>query len=326
MIMLKRLNVPLDRDVIFLAEAGEEGSTRVGIQFMVNQHYPDIDAEYCLAEGGNGTRIGGEMKFMEVQTLEKIPRAIELTARGTAGHGSIPLQTNAIVHLANAVGTAASWRGPRRINETTGAYFKRLATISTPEQAKQYLAALSLDPKVTASAYEYFLVNEPKHASMVTSSMSPNIIQAGYRINVIPSEAKAQLDVRLLPDEDPEKFLDAVRGVVNDPSIEVRWAPRDTRPGTPPASLESEAFRTIETEVKKHYNTITLPTMSTGATDMAFLRGKGMQCYGIGPALDTEDGPKGFGAHSDQERILESELHRFVRFNYDVVLDLATTR
>ena len=326
MIMLKRLNVPLDRDVVFLAEAGEEGSTRIGINFMVNQHYPEIDAEYCLAEGGNVTRIGGEVKFAQVQTLEKIPRAIELTARGPSGHGSIPLNTNAIVHLANAVGAAASWRGPRRINETTGAYFKRLATISPPDEARQYLAALSLDPKVTESAYEYFMEHEPRHASMLTSSISPNIFQAGYRINVIPSEAKAQLDVRLLPDEDPEKFLESVRRVINDPTIDVQYAQRDVRPGTGAANLESEAFHAVEVETKRHYNATTLPTMSTGATDMAYLRTKGMQCYGIGPALDSEDGPKGFGAHSDQERILESELYRFVRFNWDVVLDLAMTR
>ena len=104
MLMLKRQNVPLDRDVIFLAEAGEEGSTRVGIQFMVNEHFPEIDAEYCLAEGGSVTRTGGQVKFASVQTIEKIPRGIELTARGPAGHGSVPLRTNAIVHLANAVG------------------------------------------------------------------------------------------------------------------------------------------------------------------------------------------------------------------------------
>ncbi len=66
-----------------------------------------------------------------------------------------------------------------------------------------------------------------------------------------------------------------------------------------------------------------IPAMSTGATDMAYLRGRGMQCDGVGPAIDTEDGPKGFGAHSDQERILESELHRFVRFHYEAVADLA---
>src|SRR5687768_13088012 len=103
MLMLKRLNVPLDRDVIFLAESGEEGATRVGIQLMTREHYQKIDAEYCLAEGGNVTRVGGQVKFAAIQTLEKIPRGIELTARGPAGHGSVPLRGNAVVHLAAAV-------------------------------------------------------------------------------------------------------------------------------------------------------------------------------------------------------------------------------
>jgi acetylornithine deacetylase/succinyl-diaminopimelate desuccinylase-like protein len=79
----------------------------------------------------------------------------------------------------------------------------------------------------------------------------------------------------------------------------------------------------IEANISEHYETSTLPTMSTGATDMAYLRAKGIQCYGVGPAIDAEDGPLGFGAHSDQERILESELHRFVRFHYDIVADMA---
>ncbi len=74
------------------------------------------------------------------------------------------------------------------------------------------------------------------------------------------------------------------------------------------------------------YNTVALPTMGTGATDMSNIRAKGPQCYGIGPAIDTEDGPKGFGAHSDQERILESELLRFARFHYELVLELARAR
>ena len=90
--------------------------------------------------------------------------------------------------------------------------------------------------------------------------------------------------------------------------------------------LDSDAFKALESNITKHYKTVTLPTMSTGATDMAFLRRKGIQCYGIGPATDSEDGPKGLGAHSDQERILESELFRFVRFNWDAVVDLARAR
>ncbi|HYR88412.1 MAG TPA: M20/M25/M40 family metallo-hydrolase [Terriglobia bacterium] len=326
MLELKRRNVPLDRDVIFLAESGEEGTTRVGIQFMVDQHFPEIDAEYCLAEGGSVNRSGGKVTFASVQTLEKIPRAIELTASGISGHGSVPLKTNAIVHLAGAVARIADWRPPIRLNDTTGAYFARLAEISPPAEAQRYRDILSLDPKKRAAADEYFLDKEPRHASMIRTSISPNMFTAGYRINVIPSEAKALLDTRTLPDENPASFLEQVRKVVNDPAVKVEWAQRDVRPGAGNGRLDSEAFKTVEAMAIRHYSAPTLPTMSTGATDMAYLRGKGIQCYGIGPATDAEDGPKGFGAHSDQERILESELHRFVRFNWDVVVELARAK
>jgi acetylornithine deacetylase/succinyl-diaminopimelate desuccinylase-like protein len=325
MLTLKRLDVPLDRDVIFLAEAGEEGSTRIGIQYMVNQHFPAIDAEFCFAEGGGVTRQNGAVRYASVQTMEKMPRAIELTARGPAGHGSVPLKQNAVVHLSRAVAAVGDWSIPVNLNETTRAYFQRLAEISTPEDAERYMAVLHPDAAVRDQAVEYFAEHEPRHASMVRSSISPNIVQGGYRINVIPSEAKATLDTRLVPAEDPEAFLEQLRSVIDDPAIDVAWAARDVRP--PGASrLDTEAFAVLESNVTKHYQTTTLPTMSTGATDMAYLRDRGIQCYGVGPAIDIEDGPKGFGAHSDQERILESELHRFVRFHYDIVADMARSR
>jgi acetylornithine deacetylase/succinyl-diaminopimelate desuccinylase-like protein len=326
MLRLKRENVALDRDVIFLAEAGEEGTTRVGILHMANAHFDAIDAEYCLAEGGGVTRAGGTVKYASVATTEKIPRAIELTARGPAGHGSIPLQNNALTHLSTAVAAAATWVPPIKLNETTAAYFKRLATISTPEEAERYRAVLSPDPNVSGPADAFFRRDAPLYASMLRSSISPTIVQAGYRVNVIPSEVKATLDVRTTPDEDPDAFLDMVRTVINDPAVEVAWAARDTRPDAAPARLDSDVFRTIEANVTKHYNTIVLPTMLTGATDMAYLRAKGIQCYGIGPATDIEDGPKGFGAHSDQERILDTEFWRYARFYFDVVRDVAGRR
>jgi acetylornithine deacetylase/succinyl-diaminopimelate desuccinylase-like protein len=322
LLTLKRQNVPLDRDVIALFEAGEEGAVRVGIQFMADKHFEAINAEYCIAEGGGVTRQNGQVKFASIQTLEKIPRAIQLTAKGVAGHGSVPLQSNSIVRLSDAVAKVGKWAPPIRPNETTAAYFKRLATISTPEEAQRYRDVLSPDPKVANAADEYFRANEPRHASMLRTSASPNIFNAGYRVNVIPSDATATVDVRMLPDEDPKAFLEQVKAVINDPSIEVSFAARDVRPGGN-TRLNTEAFEVLETNITKHYKAITLPTMSTGATDMAYLRAKGIQCYGVGPATDIEDGPKGFGAHSDQERILESELHRFVRFHYDIVADLA---
>ncbi|MBI4421582.1 MAG: M20/M25/M40 family metallo-hydrolase [Gemmatimonadetes bacterium] len=326
MLLLKRLNVQLDRDVIYLAEAGEEGSTRVGIQFMVNQHFPEIDAEYCLAEGANVTRMAGQVKFAGVQTAEKIPRAILLTAKGPSGHGSVPLKGNAIAHLSAALAAVSAWRPPIRLTETTRTYFERLAGISTPEDAARYRAVVGTDARAAAAADDYFVEHEPRHASMLRTSVSPNIVQGGYRVNIIPSEARATLDVRQLQDEDPALFLETIRKVINDPAVEVAYAARDVRPGTPSARLGSEALAAIEAAVTRHYQTVMLPTMSTGATDMAYLRAKGIQCYGVGPAIDFEDGPKGFGAHSDQERILESELHRFVRFHWDVVADLARTK
>jgi acetylornithine deacetylase/succinyl-diaminopimelate desuccinylase-like protein len=321
MLLLKRLKVPLDRDVIFLAESGEEGSTRVGIQFLVNQHYDQIDAEYCLAEGGTVVRTGGAVKFASVQTLEKIPYAVELTARGVSGHGSVPLKTNAVARLAAAVAAVANWRPEIRLNETTSSYFRRLAEISPPAEAERYRAVL--DPAKAAAADEYFLEHEPRHASMLRTSVSPNIFTAGYRVNIIPSEATATLDVRALQDEKIAEFLEKIRKVVNDPSVDVALVKRDTRPAGREARIDSEVFLTLEAQLKKHYSAPTLPTMATGATDMAYLRSKGMQCYGIGPAIDSEDGPKGFGAHSDQERILESELYRFTKFYLEVVTTLA---
>ena len=326
MLELKRRKVPLDRDVIFLSEAGEEGSTRVGIQYMVDQHYPEIDAEYCYAEGGGVTRVGGQVRYAGIATLEKIPYAIELTAKGIAGHGSVPLRTNPVVHLSNAVGKVAAWKTDIRLNETTATYFRRLAAISSPAQAERYRNVLVPNSKAQADADEYFLDNEPAHASMLRTSISPNILGGGYRVNVIPSEAKATLDVRMLPDEEPEKFLEAVRKIVDDPAVDVRFGGRDTRPRQPDARLDAEAFKVIEANVTKHYNTTTLPAMLTGATDMAYLRARGMQGFGVGPAMDIEDGPKGFGAHSDQERLLESELFRFVRFHWDIVIDLARAK
>ncbi len=324
---LKRQQVPLDRDVIFLAEAGEEGNTHVGIAFMVEQHWSEIEAEYAIAEGGSVLRSGGEISFASVQTLEKLPFRIELVARGVAGHGSVPLQSNPVARLSKAVAKIADWPSPMRLNETTSAYFQRMAELveaRDPEAAERYRSVL--DPERIAEADEHFREHEPHHASMLRTSLSPTILDAGYRINVIPSEARASVDTRALPDEEIESFLDQVRAVIDDDAVEVSLGQRATRPGSGDARLNTEAFEVIERMVARHYDTATLPSMSTGATDMAFLRARGIQSYGIGPVRDVEDGPKGFGAHSDQERILEEELYRFVRFHYDVVVELAAAR
>jgi len=324
-LMLKRSNAALDRDVIFLAESGEEGSPEVGAQYMIDQHFDAIDAEYCLAEGGGAGRVGGRYTRASISTTEKEPRAVEIIAHGPAGHGSVPRQSNVVAHLTRSVSKIVDWTPQLRINETTGSYFRKLAATAPPEAAKRYRDVLSPDPKVSKPAADWMLENEPEHWSMLHTSLVPTILTAGYRYNVIPSEAKATLDVRLHPDEDQAKFLDQIRAVINDPTVEVRWARDRYRPAGA-SRLNTELFTALEAETKKHYGVDVLPTMSTGASDKAQIRSKGVQCYGIGPALDYEDGAKGYGAHSDQERILEAELYRFVRFQYDVVMDLARVK
>ena len=323
MLMLKRMNTPLDRDVIFLAEASEEGGGTDGIGYMVKEHFDEIDAEYCFAEGGGVVRSSGKIQYAAVATTEKISRGARLVARGISGHGSVPLRSNAIVHLANAVAKVAAWRTPVRLNDTTRAYFERLAKLSPPDAAARYQKLLR--PGNSDDVQEYLAINEPRLNSTLRTSISPNIIKGGYRSNVIPSEAEATLDIRALPDEDMAWFFDEMKKVIDDPAIEiVRGA--NSRPGSPPSRLDTEAFRALEEANQHVYSTVTLPTMLTGATDMAQLRAKGVQCYGVGPMTDSEDGPKGFGAHSDQERLLEESIHKFVRFHLDIVLNLAKAR
>lgn len=142
-------------------------------------------------------------------------------------------------------------------------------------------------------------------------------------LDVIPSEATATLDVRMLPDEDPDRFLAEMKKIVNDPAVEVRFTGGAFgRPAGVESRLDSDAFNAIEAGVRRVYDVPAIPVMGTGATDMSFPRAKGIQCFGFGTAIDMQDGARGFGAHSDQARILESEMHRFVRLNWEIVTSL----
>ena len=125
-ILLKRAGAKLDRDVIFLAESGEEGNPRFGIQYMVDNHWPEIEAEYCLAEGGGIVRRAGKVISMNVSTTEKVPSRARLVAKGTAGHGSVPLPDNSIAHLSQAIAKVVAWQPPMKLNDTTREFFERV--------------------------------------------------------------------------------------------------------------------------------------------------------------------------------------------------------
>jgi acetylornithine deacetylase/succinyl-diaminopimelate desuccinylase-like protein len=321
-ILLKRTGVKLDRDVIFVTEAGEEGASGFGIGYLISDHWNDIEAEVCLAEAGGVTRRGGKAVFATIETTEKVPRGARLVATGTAGHGSRPMRSNAILHLSAAVEKIAMWDPPMRLNDTTRTYFEKLASISEPAEAQRFRDLL--DTAKSAAAREYLAVNEPTFYSMLHTSISPNIIQGGFQSNVIPSEATATLDIRALPDEDIDAFYNMMRKVINDPAVQVVVGGRGGgRPIPPPTSIQSDAYRALEAAFRSVYGVPVLPLMQTGATDMAQLRAKGMQCYGVGPMVDEEDTLKGFGIHSDQERLLEEAVYKHLQLFWQAVTSIA---
>jgi acetylornithine deacetylase/succinyl-diaminopimelate desuccinylase-like protein len=218
-LLLHRLKVPLDRDVIFLAEAGEEGTSSVGIDFMVQQHWDKIECEYALNEGGVIYAPNGKVTFVGVATTEKVPRGFKLVAKGTSGHGSVPRLDNAITHLAAAVAKVGNWQPPMRLNETTRAFFARLAKISSSEEA--YLYSHLEDAANSEMIQEKIRATNATYNSMLRTSIVPTIIKGGFRSNVIPGDAEATLDVRAVPDEDIDALAETLRKLINDPAVQV---------------------------------------------------------------------------------------------------------
>ena len=235
MLLAKRSGMVLDRDIIFLAESGEEADPAgVGIPFMVSQHFDEIDAEYALAEGGGGVLQDDRVTQMSIQTSEKVPRRFRLVATGTSGHGSVPRLDNPLTHLSAAVAKIGAFETPMRLNETTRAYFGKLAEIAPPEGAARYRQLLSAQPP--ASLQRYFAEREPQHYSMLRTSIVPTILKAGVGPNVIPSQAEATFDVRALPDEDIPRLFAEVTRLIGDEAVKVEPITTNLRPVSPPSS------------------------------------------------------------------------------------------
>jgi acetylornithine deacetylase/succinyl-diaminopimelate desuccinylase-like protein len=321
MLLLKRLNVQLDRDVIFLAESGEEADVEgVGINYMVREHFSEIDAEFAMTEGGGARIDDGRVTRVSIGTAEKVPARVRLVARGTAGHGSVPRLDNALMHLGAAVDKVGRWETPMRLNDTTRLYFEKMVAISPPERASIYKALL--DPKTAADAQKFLREHSPGEYSMLRTSVVPTMLKAGVGPNVIPSEAEATVDIRALPDENIEAFYAEMAKVIADPAVAIERVPQ-TRPPSPASKLDTEMYRTLERVAATIYPGATvIPSMSTGASDQAQLRAKGIQSYGIGPA-STESDEINYPAHGDVERLAEASLYPFTQYVWNVVIEVA---
>ena len=324
MLLLKRNKVALDRDVIFLAESGEEADTTgVGINFMVKNHYDEIDAEFSLTEGGGATIEAGKVARVNIGTAEKVPARARLVASGASGHGSAPRVDNAVIRLAAAVEKVGRWQTPMRLNDTTRTYFEKLATISTPALAAHYNGLLG--GTSTEASQRYLRTNDPRAYSMLRTSVVPTMLKAGVGANVIPSEAEATLDIRALPDENVPNFYAEMGKIINDPAVKIVPLPA-TRPPSPPSRLDTEMYRVLERVSKQMFpGSAVIPVMSPGASDKAQLRAKGQQSYGIGPGATIDD-ITNYGAHSDVERLAEPSIYPFVEFVWKAVTEIAASR
>jgi acetylornithine deacetylase/succinyl-diaminopimelate desuccinylase-like protein len=316
---MHRRKVPLDRDVILLAEAGEEGTPQYGIVYMIEKHWDKIECEYVLNEGGEFHEVGGKLHYAGVSTTEKVPRGLSLIARGSSGHASMPREDNPIAHLGAAVGKLIAWQPPMRLNETTREYFARLATISSPADA--YLYTHLQDPDVQAKLRATKLFEN----SVLRTSIVPTIINGGFRQNVIPAEARAELDVRALPDENMDNLVAELRKQIDDAAIEiVSNGYGALRPAGPPSSIHNEMFEALErAQATVFPGSITLPIMQTGATDSAQLRAKGVQAYGIGPPTTDDDLMR---MHGNDERVRVEDIGKFADYLYAAVTDVAASK
>lgn len=322
MIMLNRYGAELDRDIIFLAESGEEGTPEVGINYMVEHHWDKIDAEYALAEGGSNVLEASGVSIVGIQTAEKKPRRATLIARGTAGHGSVPRVDNPVTALARAVAKMGDWQTEMRLNSTTRVYFERMAAMAdNPEDEFRYRNVEN--PDETEAIQQWFLENYPYHYSVLRTSVVPTIVDGGFRRNVIPSEARAVLDIRMLPDEDVDAFYDQMREMIDDPNVEVVPEPI-YRPESPPSPVDNEMFQSLERVAGRMFpDAQVLPTMATGATDMAQVRAKGVPSYGIGATRSIEEINSGNGAHGDNERVSEESVRQLVQYIWYTIIDIA---
>lgn len=313
LVELKQRGVKLNRDVIFLSEADEEaGST--GIQWLIRNAWEKIDAEFCLNEAGGWNVADGGVSVYNIQTSEKVPTRVILVARGSAGHGSLPRKDNAVAHLSDAISKLTRAYMPVQLNTTTKRYFTEIAKLD------EYKWLGPLLGKFEANANEIG-DKDAELDAMFRTTVSPTMLRAGMKVNVIPNQAEAQLDVRRLPGETKEEVYERFRKIINDPAIEVLPEPGQDMPATEPSSLTTDLYKAMETVIRrKNPKAVIIPYMSRGATDGAFLRAKGMAVYGV-PVFQRDDKPG--RAHGNDERIRVSTLREGAAMLLEVVEEIA---
>jgi acetylornithine deacetylase/succinyl-diaminopimelate desuccinylase-like protein len=320
-VSLKRSGAHLNRDVIFLAEGDEEAYGGEGMRFAVEKHWDKIAAAFALNEGGLTEIKNGKVLSVGIQASEKVPVNVDVIATGTSGHASVPLKDNAVVRLAAAVAKIGAYEAPVQLNTVTIAYFEGLSSVEDEDTAKWMRALETTDRGDHAARW---LSNANPHwNAMLRDTVVPTMLSAGIRPNVIPPEARAVMNVRLLPGDLTQPFLAKLSEVVNDPQVRFEAEP-DAAESSPSSSPTSDLFNSIARVAKQQFpGAAVVPMMSTGFTDSSYLRMRNVEAYGLGFPLTSEDEAR---VHSNDERLPVSSFNQGVEFIDAIVTDFAVKK
>jgi acetylornithine deacetylase/succinyl-diaminopimelate desuccinylase-like protein len=321
-IALKRSNARVNRDVIFLATADEEQGGEASIRILIAKYWDKFAAGFALNEGGRVILKNGKVQYVAVQASEKVPVDVAVIARGPSGHASTPTKDNAVVHLAAAVAKIGGYTASVRFTTIVRRYFEQLAPLEDDELAK-WIRSLDT-PDRGEHAQRFVSDANPLWNSMLRDTIAPTMLSAGVRANVIPSEARAMLNVRLLPGDTIDVLLADLAKSVNDPQIRFEVQP-DAGLAAPPSSLESDFYVTITKAASQEFSGApVLPFLSAGATDSAQLRLHNVQAYGLSPfPMSDEDSRR---MHADDERIPLASFDKGVDFIARVVSEFAASK
>jgi acetylornithine deacetylase/succinyl-diaminopimelate desuccinylase-like protein len=321
MVMLKREKVALDRDVIFLAVSDEEASG-TGTDWMIaNQRDRLGNAESLINEGGENLLEHGKVRFIGVDVAEKSTYWLHVVAHGTPGHGSRPMEDSAPNRLVRALQQIITYKTPLKVLPVADEFFKAMAQYEPPERAVQFrdVAAALRDRK-----FREKLENDPSLSYLLRNTISLTMMGGSQQTNVIPPEAWANLDVRMLPGEDPKSLLESIRRVVNDPTVTIEPMNPEFRVANE-SSTKTELFDAIRQVTAKYFDgEPVVPHMTSGYTENQRYRPLGITCYGYSPYTATEE--EGNTEHGNDERIRLEEVRRGPRVLYDVVVSVAGAR
>ena len=321
-IALKRANARLNRDVIFLATDDEEQGGDASIKILIAKYWDKIAAGFALNEGGNVVLENGKVQYVAVQASEKVAVNVTVVARGTSGHASMPTKDNPVVHLSAAVAKIAGYVAPVHFTAIVRRYFEGLAGVEDDEIAKWMR---SLDTADRGEHAQRVISDaNPQWNSMLRDTISPTMLTAGVRPNVIPAEARATLNIRLLPGDTIDALLNELNKLVNDPLVRLDVQP-DAGLAAPPSSLENDFYTAITKVAAQEFGGApVLPYQSPWATDSAQLRLHNVQSYGLWPFPLTQNDLKRM--HGDDERIPLASFAKGIDVESRIVAEFAVTK